>query len=63
MKKDSPLAQKYVAAMDYEYADMINVLNYLCREAESAKLELVSLHLNIAIAELKEYRQPGTKVG
>jgi len=63
MTKKSPLAQKYVDAMDYEYADMINVLNYLCREAEAAKLDLVSLHLNIAIAELKEYHLPTTKVG
>lgn len=50
--------KQYVAAMEYEYAGMINALNYLRKEAEAAKLELVSLHLNIAIADLREYRLP-----
>lgn len=35
--------------------DMINTLSYLCSEAENAKLELVSLHLNIAFDELMEH--------
>lgn len=46
---------QYVSAMEYEYAGMINALNYLCREADAATLDYVSLHLNIAIEELKEY--------
>lgn len=41
--------------MEYEYAGMINALSYLCQEAEAATLELVSLHLTIAIEELKEH--------
>ena len=47
---------QYVSAMEYEYAGMINALNYLCKEADGATLEYVSLHLNIAIEELKEYQ-------
>ena len=48
----------YVADMEYEYAGMINALRYLSHEARDARLELVSLHLNIAIEELQEYRLP-----
>ncbi len=50
---------EYVTAMEYEYAGMINALNLLHQEAEAAHLELVSLHLKIAIAELKEFRVSG----
>ncbi len=47
--------EEYVSAMEYEYAGMINALNYLYHEADSKTLEYVALHLNIAIAELKEH--------
>ena len=47
--------EEYVSAMEYEYAGMINTLNYLCQEADTEILEYVALHLNIAIAELKEH--------
>ncbi|MBL4801816.1 MAG: hypothetical protein JKY45_07960 [Emcibacter sp.] len=47
--------EQYVAAMEYEYDGMINTLSYLCQEATTAKLEVVRLHLNIAIDELKEF--------
>jgi len=64
MKKNKSLtSDDYDAAMAYEYAGLINALGYLCQEATQAKLELVCLHLNIAIDELKEYRRPGTKTG
>jgi len=35
--------------------NMINDLSHLCDLAEAAKLELVSLHLNIALEELKNH--------
>ncbi len=41
-------------------ASMINTLSYLCHEAETAKLELVSLHLNIAFDELMEHHLVNT---
>jgi len=47
--------EQYAVAMEYEYDGMINALRYLCQEAEDADLGLVRLHLDIAIAELKEY--------
>jgi len=53
------ILEQYVAEMEYQYAGMINALSYLCEEAESAKLELVSLHLAIAIEDLKEYPHTG----
>ena len=66
LKKPLPMAdtepflttEQYVSAIEYEYAGMINALNYLCQEADAATLEYVSLHLNIAIEELKEYHLP-----
>jgi len=54
------MPREYAADIEYEYAGMINTLNYICQEAENANLELVCLHINIAIAELKEY--PPSKV-
>ncbi|MCF6196749.1 MAG: hypothetical protein L3J50_08605 [Emcibacter sp.] len=62
MKKNKSLtSDDYDEAMAYEYAGLINALGYLCQEATQAKLELVCLHLNIAIDELKEYRRPEAK--
>lgn len=62
MKKNKNLtSEEYDEAMAYEYAGLINALGYLCQEATQAKLELVCLHLNIAIDELKEHRRPDTK--
>ncbi len=55
-KKDVLTTEQYVSAMEYEYAGMINTLNYLCKEADAATLEYVALHLNIAIDELKEHQ-------
>ncbi len=55
--------QQYAADIAYEYAGMINTLIYLSQEARNANLELVSLHLDIAIAELKEYHPPKVKTG
>lgn len=52
---DTKTPEEYVSAMEYEYAGMINTLNYLCQEADTATLEYVALHLNIAITELKEH--------
>lgn len=52
--------EQYVSAMEYEYAGMINALNYLCQEADAETLEYVALHLNIAIEELKEYPLPSS---
>ncbi|MBL4893604.1 MAG: hypothetical protein JKY59_01835 [Emcibacter sp.] len=63
LKKINYTPEQYVAAMEYEYDGMINTLSYLCREAKSAKLDLVRLHLNIAIDELKEYHPPKVSVG
>lgn len=54
---------QYVANMEYEYAGMINTLKYLSKEAENANLDLVSLHLNIAIEDLKEHRLPNGASG
>ena len=34
---------------------MIDMLSCLCHEAEKAELDLISLHLNIAFAELTEH--------
>ncbi len=62
-KKNDFISRKYEADTKYEYAGMINALNYLCQEAEKANLDLVCLHLNIAIAELKEYLPPKSRVG
>lgn len=56
------IPEQYYTEMEYEYAGMINTLSYLCKEAMSAKLELVSLHLTIAIEDLKEYRHPNQTV-
>lgn len=56
LKKNTLTTEQYVSAMEYEYAGMINVLNYLCQEADSATLKYVALHLNIAIDELKEHQ-------
>lgn len=58
LKKKEFTPEQYVTEMEYEYAGLINTLSYLSQEAKTAKLELVSLHLNIAIDELKEYRPP-----
>lgn len=60
MQRDtkSPAVNTYVTAVEYEYSGMINALTYLCQEARAAHLDLVTLHLKIAIAELKEYRLP-----
>lgn len=49
-------SEHYVSEIEYEYAGMINTLNYLCQEADAATLKYVALHLNIAIDELKELR-------
>jgi len=63
LKNTDFIQRKYVADIEYEYAGMINALNCICQEAENAKLEFVCLHLNIAIAELKEYQPPKAKTG
>jgi len=63
LKKMNLPQGQYVTAMEYEYAGMINTLYYLSQEAEAAKLELVSLHLNIAIDELKDYPESAAKTG
>lgn len=63
LKKSDFTTKQYVADMDYEYSGIINALNYLCQEAESAKLALVSLHLSIAIAELREYPSKRANAG
>ncbi|MCK5425235.1 MAG: hypothetical protein KAI89_07670 [Emcibacter sp.] len=47
-------SEHYVSEIEYEYAGMINALNYLCQEADAATLEYVAMHLNIAIDELKD---------
>ncbi|NOZ42639.1 MAG: hypothetical protein GXP02_05670 [Alphaproteobacteria bacterium] len=57
LKKGCFTPEQYVAAMEYEYAGMINALCYLCQEADNAKLDFVGLHLHIAIEELKEYHK------
>ncbi len=59
LRKNDFTPEQYAAAMEYEYDGMINALRYLCREAEDADLGLVRLHLDIAIAELKEYHKAG----
>ncbi len=56
-------ANQYTADIQYEYEGIINALRYICQETESARLDLVCLHLNIAIEELKEYQQPLAKTG
>ena len=55
LKEETLTAEQYVSEMEYEYAGMINALNYLCKEADAATLEYVALHLNIAIDELKQH--------
>ena len=57
LRKNDFTPEQYAAAMEYEYDGMINALLYLCQEAEDADLGLVRLHLDIAIAELKEYHK------
>ncbi len=57
------IPQKYAADIEYEYAGMINTLIYLSQEAKEAHLDLVCLHLNIAIAELREEQPPKVKSG
>lgn len=53
--KDTLSTEQYVSEIEYEYAGMINALNYLSQEADAATLEYVTLHLNIAIDGLKEH--------
>ncbi|PHZ85004.1 hypothetical protein [Paremcibacter congregatus] len=50
---DIASAMAYVTDVKFEYAAMINTLYYLCEEADSIGLPDVSLHLKIAIDELK----------
>lgn len=45
----------------HQFSGTISALQYICQEAEKENLELVCLHLNIAIAELKEYLPPESK--
>ncbi len=47
----------------HQFSGTISALQYICREAEKEKLELVCLHLNIAIAELEEYLPSEAKAG
>lgn len=63
LKKVNFAPAEYVTTMEYEYAGMINALSYLCHEATAAKLELVSLHLSIAIDELKDHHLPKVHTG
>jgi len=51
----------YTTTMEYEYSGLINALCYLHQEIEKEGLEAASLHLKIAIAELKEHRLPIAK--
>ncbi len=46
-----------------KFSGTINALEYICQEAEKENLALVCLHLNIAIAELKDYLPPKAKTG
>ncbi len=60
IEENNITTEEYVSAMEYEYAGMINTLNYLCKEADAATLDFVRLHLNIAIDELKEHQVEAT---
>ncbi len=47
--------QKETIPCNSSLANMINTLSHLCHDTKEAELELVSLHLNIAFAELTEH--------
>ncbi|PCI46834.1 MAG: hypothetical protein COB49_07890 [Alphaproteobacteria bacterium] len=55
MQEKTLTTKQYVSEMEYEYAGMINALNYLCKEADAETLDYVAMHINIAIEELKEH--------
>ncbi|VAV87830.1 hypothetical protein MNBD_ALPHA02-1120 [hydrothermal vent metagenome] len=46
---------KQAKSCETSLANMINTLSQLCHDTKEAELELVSLHLDIAFAELTEH--------
>jgi len=58
-RQKEPFDQKaYNAAMKKEHDGLINCLNYILKEVEDAEMALVSLHLKLAIEEIRDFEPP-----
>lgn len=62
MNKDRKALDKvYENADQSNHGGIMNCLEYILRDANEAHLDMVALHLKIAIRELQEYQRSALK--
>lgn len=60
-KNRRALDKVYEMTSQSNYTGMMNCLQYVLKDANEAHLDMVALHLKLAIQELKEYDRVGKR--